>query len=347
MGADSLAPGSDVLSEVEASASLSRLESACVIGADVGATKIAVGAVDRAGSIILRRQSASPSSDGKRMVADVIDLIVGAIESARGEGFEVAACGIGAAAFVLHAEGLLLSAPNISWRDVPLQRLTTEATGLPSFLDNDANAAAAGEHLAGVCAGVDDFVYLTLGTGIGGGIFVDGRLYRGHKGTAAELGHMTLDPNGPMCACGRRGCLEAMASGTALQREAAAIVRKDKGSMLLELCGGKANAITGEMVSEAAESGDPAALEAFRRVGYSLGLAVVNLIHAFDPQKVVLGGGMSRSGHFLLDEVSRAVAEHGLPELTAGVEVVLSGLGADAGIVGGGAIAWEGIGGPS
>jgi glucokinase len=347
MGADSLTHGSDVLSEVEASAGLSRLESGCVIGADVGATKIAVGAVDQAGAIIFRREAASPSQDQQLMVRSVTRLITDAIESARREGFEVAACGVGAAAFVLHAEGLLLSAPNISWSDVPLQRLLREATGLPSFVDNDATAAAAGEHLAGVCTGVDDFVYLTLGTGIGGGIFVGGRLYRGHKGTAAEFGHMTLDPEGPLCACGRRGCLEAMASGTALEREASALAEADKSSLLCELRGGVEAGITGEIVSAAAERGDPAALEAFRRVGYNLGLGVVNLIHAFDPSKVVLGGGMSRSGHFLLDEVARVVSERGLPELTRGVEVVLSGLGADAGLVGAGAIAWEGIGGPS
>ena len=347
MGAESRAPGSDLLAEVEASAALSRLESACVIGADVGATKIAVGAVDRAGAIIFRRETPSPSHDQELMVAAVTGLVNDAIDSARSEGFEVAACGVGAAAFVLHAEGLLLSAPNISWSDVPLKKILSQATGLPSFVDNDATAAAAGEHLAGVCIGVDDFVYLTLGTGIGGGIFAGGRLYRGHKGTAAEFGHMTLDPDGPLCACGRRGCLEALASGTALEREAAGLAEADPGSLLNELGGGAAGGITGEMVSAAAERGDAAALEAFRRVGYNLGFGVVNLIHAFDPSKVVLGGGMSRSGHFLLDEVERAVAERGLPELTRGVEVVLSGLGADAGLIGAGAIAWEGIGGPS
>ena len=347
MGADSVLPGSDVLAGVEAGAELIRSESACVIGADVGATKTAVGAIDKRGAVILRREEESPSGDSQLMVSAVLDLVASSIEAARSEGFQVAACGIGAAAYVLHGEGLILEAPNVAWKMVPLQRLAAEATGLPSFLDNDANAAAAGEHLAGVCVGVDDFVYLTLGTGIGGGVFVGGKLYRGHRGTAAEFGHMTIDPHGPFCACGRRGCLEAMASGTALEREAASLAVSEPGSLLLELCGGDTAGLTGKMVSAAAERGDAAALEAFKRIGYNLGLGVVNLIHAFDPQRVVLGGGMSRSGHFLLGEVRRTVAEHGIEALVGDTDVVLSGLGADAGLIGAGAIAWEGIGCPS
>ena len=347
MGADSITPGPDLLAEVEAAADIPNLGSGCVIAADVGAPKIAVGAVDRKGAVIFRRKESSPSRDQQAMLDDVTSLITDGIDSAHSEGFEVAACGVGAAAFVQHAGGLLLSAPTISWSDVPLQRLLREATGLPCFVDNDSTAAAAGEHLAGTCVDVDDFIYLTLGTGIGGGIFTGGRLYRGHKGTAAEFGHMTIDPDGPLCSCGRRGCLEAMASGRALEREAAVLAQLDPASLIHDMCGLEQASITGEIVAEAAARGDAAALEAFRRVGYSLGVGVANLIHAFDPAKVVLGGGMSRSGLFLLDEVERAVAERGLRELPRGVEVVLSGLGADAGLVGAGAIAWEGIGGPS
>jgi glucokinase len=344
--ADGTVPSEGLIPEVETERYVIE-ENRCVIGSDVGGTKMAVGAVDARGAIILRHEAPSPARDGEKMVTTLVELVNGCIEAARSEGFEVVAVGIGAAGFILHAEGVLMEAPNIAWSMVPLEKISTEATGLPSFLDNDANAAAAGEHFAGICQGVDDFIYLTLGTGIGGGIFAGGRLYRGHRGTAAELGHMTVDPNGPVCGCGRKGCLEALASGTALEREAAALARLKKGSLLLEMTGGDLELLTGEMVSAAAEKKDPAALEAFKRVAYYLGLGVVNLIHAFDPETVVLGGGVARSGHLLLDELNEVVAANGIPSLIAGTTITLSNLGGDAGLIGAGAIAWEGIGGPS
>jgi len=338
-------PASELLPETRATRYVR--EDECVIGGDLGGTKIAVGAVDSHGAVILRHEAPSPASDGESMVETLIGLILSSIEAARSEGFRVRAVGMGAAGFILHEEGLLLESPNISWSMVPLRKLAAEATSLPSFLDNDANAAAAGEHFAGVCRGVDNFVYLTLGTGIGGGVFIDGRVQRGYKGTAAEFGHMTVDPNGPPCNCGRKGCLEALASGTALEREAAALASKLDRSVLIEMCCGDSRAITGEMVSAAAELRDPAALEAFKRVAYYLGIGVVNLIHAFDPEMVVLGGGVARSGHLLLDELEKVVEEKGIPALVEGTGVALSTLGGDAGLIGAGAIAWEGIGGPS
>lgn len=338
---------SDLLPEYEPSVRFPSEGPECVIGVDIGGTKIAAAAIDPTGRIVLKQSVSSPAGDRDAMVDAILKIVRSAIDMARSEGFEVLGCGIGAAGFILHAEGVLLESPNIAWSMVPLERLVRDATGLPSFLDNDANAAAAGEHFRGACQGVDDFVYLTLGTGVGGGLFVNGKLYRGARGTAAELGHMTIDPHGPLCGCGRRGCLEAMASGTALEREAARFAAQDKGSALLSMTGGDLSAITGEIVSEAAAAGDTAALEAFHLIAYHLGLGIVNLIHAFDPSMVVLGGGMARSGQFLLEEVRHAVAAHGIGILVEGAEIVLSELGADAGLIGAGAIAWEGIGGPA
>jgi len=277
------------------------------------------------------------------MVATVLELVSSCVDSARGEGFRVLAIGIGAAGFVLHREGVILESPNIAWSDVPLKAMAARETGLPAFLDNDANAAAAGEHFAGACTGVDDFVCLTLGTGVGGGVYIDGRLYRGFRGTAAEIGHMTIDQNGPECGCGRRGCLEAMASGTALAREAARLAG-ERDTVLLEMGGGSPGSITGEMVSRAADAGDPVALEAFRYLGRNLGVGIVNLIHVFDPEVVVVGGGVARSGRHLLGELEASVREHGIPSLVSGTAIALSSLGGDAGLVGSGAIAWEGIG---
>lgn len=318
----------------------------CVLGIDPGGTKVALAAVDRVGRILLHARRPSPARDGEAMVATVLELAAGGARSCRDDGLEVKAVGIGAAGFILHSEGLLVESPNIAWSMVPLRDIVREHVGLPVFLDNDANAAAAGEHLAGAARGVDDFVCLTIGTGIGGGAFIGGRVFHGHRWTGAEFGHMTIDPRGPVCGCGRQGCLEALASGNALERTATSLARQDPGSILYELSVSQPEQVTGETVSLAAEKGDAAALAAFARVAYYLGLGVVNLVVIFDPEMVVLGGGVARSGRTLLDEVRRVVSEHGIAALVRDVSIVQSTLGNDAGVIGAAAMAWEGIGGP-
>jgi len=315
----------------------------CVVGIDIGGTKIAAAAVDSHGRILLRGEEPSPSEDGERMVGALLDIIDGTVRACAESGLEARAVGVGAAGFVLQEEGLLMESPNIAWSEVPLRRIVGEETGLPSFLDNDASAAALGERFAGVAEGIDDFVLLTLGTGIGGGICVGGKVYRGHRGTASEIGHMLVDPRGPECACGRRGCLESLASGTALTREAARLVEGDAGSRLYQMCGGDTGSITGEMVSVAADEGDEPARRAFKKVAYYLGLGLVSLIHLFDPEMVVLGGGVCASGHLLIDETRRVVSERGIPPLVRDVNIALSTLGTDAGLIGSAAMAWEGI----
>lgn len=316
----------------------------CVLGVDVGGTKMACAAVDRGGAILCRVEVPSPSDDGDAMVAALLDLVSGAVGSCAGLGLLAGAVGVGAAGYVLQPDGVMLESPNIAWRMVPLRSLVAERAGLPSFVDNDANAAACGERLAGVCRGLDDFVCITLGTGIGGGIYAGGDLCRGHRGTGAEIGHMVVDPDGPQCSCGSRGCLESLASGSALRREAAERAAADRGSALWKLSGGDLAGLTGEMVALAAEGGDRAALRAFECIAYFLGLGIVSIIHLLDPEKVVLGGGVSRSGHLFIDEVRSVVAERGIPVLVEHVGIELSSLGADAELVGAAALAWEGIG---
>ncbi len=315
----------------------------CVLALDVGGTKMSLAAVDRQGGILRRNLIASPARDPEKMLPSLLNLVSGGIESCRAAGLEVEAVGIAAAGFILQKDGLLLESPNIAWSMVPLRGLVAEGAGVPVFLDNDATAAAAGEHFSGAARGVDDFVYLTLGTGIGGGAFTGGRINRGYRGTAGEFGHMTLDPAGPMCGCGRRGCLEALASGTALRREAVRLASRDPGSILHRQCGIDPVELTGEMVSDAAERGDRAALGAFDNVGYYLGLGIINLVHIFDPEMVVLGGGMVESGHLLMDNVRGVVAERGISCLVRDVTIVISALGGDAGVIGAAAMAWEGI----
>lgn len=318
----------------------------CVLGVDLGGTKIALAAVEKNGKIHLRKESPSPAEDGEMMIQLLLDLIGSSLKACDKKGIDVKAVGIGAAGYILYEKGLLVESPNIAWSMVPLVSIVSENTGLSTFLDNDANAAACGEHYAGIARGVDDFVFLTLGTGIGGGVFIDGNIYHGHRGMAAEIGHMVVDPEGPECGCNRHGCLETLASGTALEREAARLLADNTGSVLFEMYSRDPEGVNGQVVARAAESGDVVAQRAFATVAYYLGLGIVNLINLFDPELVVLGGGVSHSGHLLLDEVREVVAGCGIPVLIEGAQIVLSTLGSDAGLIGAAALGWEGIGKP-
>ncbi len=302
---------------------------------------MAMAAFTEGEKILFRRDTRSPSTDGELVVATLVDLLrSGAIEC-RERAFECSAVGIGAAAFVNFAEGLLIESPNIAWTMVPLRSIVERETGLSVYLDNDANVAALGELRYGVARGVSNFIYLTLGTGIGGAICIDGSIYRGTGGTAAELGHVVIDPEGPVCGCGRKGCLEALASGTALVREAELFAENHPESLMNAACAGDEK-LDGKAVARAAEQGDTAALEAFDRISFYLGMGVANLIHTFDPEMVVLGGGVSESGAFLLEGVRRSVREHGIEALVAGVRVELSSLGNDAALLGAAELAREG-----
>ncbi len=315
----------------------------CVVGVDLGGTKISCGVMDSSGKIVLSKTIQSSSQEQRLMLQALVGLIDEMLKSSRDAFFNPRAVGIGAAGFILQPEGVVLESPNIRWKNVELKKILGDATGLPVFVDNDANAAALGEKFAGICKGVDNFVYLTLGTGIGGGICIGGKIYRGHKGTAAEIGHMVVDPEGPTCGCGRKGCLEALASGTALEREAARAARKYPDSILNHMCSNDLEGITGENVAEAAEAGDKAALEVFSYVSHYLGIGIVSLIHIFDPELVVLGGGIARSGGLILDGLRKVVEERGIPSCIEGTQIVLSSLGTSAGMIGAAVLAGEGI----
>ena len=317
-----------------------------MLAVDLGGTKMAMAAVDAGGGMLFRVEVASPSGNGEMMVSTLLTLLASGKEQCFELGLECGAIGIGAAGFILFEEGLLLESPNIAWSMIPLASIVEKELGLPAFLDNDANCATLGELRHGVARGANDFVLLTLGTGIGGGICTGGLVYRGCRGTAGEIGHCTVDPNGPVCECGRKGCLEAMGSGTALSREAERLLLEDRSSILNGMCDGEGK-LTGEAVSEAAEGGDRTALRAFEYISVYLGIGIANLIHLFDPELVVLGGGVSHSGHLLLDDVRASVVAHGLELLVKDTRVELSSLGNDAGILGAAAMAREGTGSPS
>lgn len=313
----------------------------CILAVDAGGTKIATAAVGIDGNVIIRDELASPAYDGDKMVEAFRDSVSKGVKQYRIKGLDVKAVGIAAAGYISYKEGVLVEAPNIAWRMAPLKMIAAEAAGLPAFLDNDSMCAAAGERFFGAAKGIDDFVCLTLGTGVGGGAYVGGRLLRGNRGMAAEFGHITIDPNGPVCGCGRKGCLEAFASGTALGRTAAELAAGNRTTLLTEISGRNPACIDGKTVASAAEQGDEVAIEAIKIWSARLGCGIANIIHIFDPKIVVLGGGVSESGHLFLGYVREAVLEHGIRSLVEGIPIVLSKLGNEAGIIGAAALAME------
>jgi glucokinase len=274
------------------------------IGVDVGGTKVAGGVVDDKGAVLAQNRRDTPAEDP----AGTRDTIVAVAAELAAQYPEATAIGIGAAAWIDASGSTVLFAPNLAWRDEPLRDYVTKAVGLPTVLENDANVAAWAEFRFGAGKHADDsMVMITVGTGIGGGVVLNGGLWRGANGIAGELGHIQSVPDGLPCGCGRLGCLEQYASGNALVRVARAGARQepDRAALLLQLAGGDPLAITGRQVTRAAQAGDGMARDAFGQVGHWLGVAMADLAQIFDPQVLVVGGGVIDAGDLLMGPAER------------------------------------------
>jgi len=310
---------------------------AYTIGVDIGGTKIAGGAVDETGSVRVRaRTDSPPRSTSADVVEDAIASVVERLLGRVGRD-NVAAVGIGAAGFVSADRATIAFSPHLAWRNEPLRDALEQRIGLTTTVDNDANAAAWAEWKFGAGRGESHLVVVNLGTGIGGGVIVDGRLQRGRYGMAGEFGHLQVVPRGLLCECGNRGCWEQYASGNALVREARALIAA--GSPVAEdlraRAGGTAAELSGPLITEAARAGDRLAVELFAEVGHWLGLGIANLAAVFDPGTVVVGGGVSLAGPLLLDPARAAYRA----QLTGRgyrteARIVAAELGNDAGLIG-------------
>lgn len=264
------------------------------IGLDIGGTKIAAGVVDAEGRVV-ERVPAVPSPTDQAAILKTVSVL---IEGLRSRNPGIVAVGVGAAGLIRWPEGRIRTAPNNAYRDVPLRRLLQESTGLPTVVDNDANAACWAEYRMGNSAAY--MAFITVGTGVGGGLVLADRLFRGRTGIAMEIGHMIVDPHGTeRCGCGTIGCLEPLASGRALGRYGSAAAAADPGGMLATLAGAPGG-VTGETVSAAARAGDPAACAQLERLGHWLGIGVATLVNLFDIELVVIGGGVAEVGDLLL-----------------------------------------------
>jgi glucokinase len=308
------------------------------IGIDIGGTKVAGGVVDEGGRILQRTRRDTPHrSTSPKVVEDTIVECVDDLLAMADDGDQVVAVGIGAAGFVAEDRATVVFAPHLSWRNEPLRDTLQERVALPITVDNDANAAAWAEVRFGAAQGESHVVMITLGTGIGGGLIIDGRVQRGRFGIAGEFGHMQVVPDGLRCECGNRGCWEQYASGNALVREARAMIAAGSPMVadLLARLGNDRAALTGPFITEAARDGDATAQELLTDIGEWLGVGIANLAAAFDPGLFVVGGGVSAADELLLgparEAFRRQLTGRGYrPE--AGI--VRARLGSDAGLIG-------------
>jgi glucokinase len=302
------------------------------VGVDIGGTKVAAGVVDEGGAVLARARRVTPSKDAAAVEATIAD-VVRELRAAH----DVVAVGIGAAGFVDDARARVRFAPHLAWRDEPLRDALTGVLGLPVVVENDANAAAWAEWRFGAGRGESHLVCVTLGTGIGGGMVIEGVPQRGRYGMAGEFGHMVVVPDGRRCECGNRGCLEQYASGNVLGREARELARAGSPVTvsLLERVAGDVEALVGPVVTEAAREGDPCAVELFDDVGRWLGVGLANLAAALDPGTFVIGGGVSEAGELLLgparESFRRTLTGRGYRPVA---RIVSAAFGPEAGLVG-------------
>jgi glucokinase len=256
----------------------------------------------------------------------------------------VAAVGFGIPALIDQRTATAVFSVHLPLANLAFADLMAERLELPVFVDNDANAAALAEHRGGAARGHRHVLMLTIGTGVGGGLILDGRPYRGSDGAAAELGHVVIDMDGPRCQgnCPGRGCVEALVSGPALAREAARVARERPDSGL-----GRARAegveIAGPLVTELAHDGDPAAIEAIRVIGHRLGIALTSYVHIFNPEVIVIGGGVIGAGELLLEPAREVVAARALPPARDTVKIVAARFGVESGMIGAAVVASDGL----
>ncbi len=319
------------------------MESA-VIAVDLGGTHLRTAVCTADGRILFRAKTETEAHLGaEHVVRRMIGLIREAIQ--QNPTCCVRAIGIGAPGPLQPRTGIIIECPNLPGFEMyPLRDRITEATGLPTVVENDANAAAVGEHRYGAGRGFANLVYLTISTGIGGGIIIENEIYWGDSGYAGEVGHMTLEAHGPRCNCGNIGCLEALAAGPAIARNARAAIASGRPTRILDMTPDRnPDNITAHIVTDAAKAGDALAIELLAQAGFYIGVGIVNLLHILNPGRVVIGGGVSFAGNLLFGPIRQTVDARAPLAFRKGVDIVPAALGDDAGLLGAAALAFAAV----
>ncbi len=304
-----------------------------IIVLDVGGTQFRVAVGTGSGAIEYRISQPTKAENGPNATLDrIFGAVDKALASVRDKG-TVKGIAIGIAGPVDPWAGIVHTPPNLSgWDAMPVKQLFEERYGLSCRVANDANLAALGEHRFGAGKGFSDVVYVTISTGIGGGIIVGNRLLLGHGGYAGEIGHMVVDPNGPLCGCGNSGCWESLASGTAIARRARDQAALSKETMLRDV---EPWLISAKVVIDLAQRGDAVSLQIVREAAVALGLGMVNLIHLFNPHRIVIGGGLGNAGPLIWEPMLETIRVKALPVCQRDLDLVQASLGDDAGLLGG------------
>lgn len=303
---------------------------------DLGGTYIKASLLSPQGDFVSRRRRSTEAERGAPHVVERLGKTVVELCEAGGVAVkELLGVGVGCAGPLNPTEGIVYHSPNLpGWSRVPVKAWMEEALGVRVSLENDANAWALGEFLFGAGRSTRHMVCLTLGTGVGGGIIVDGRLVHGSRGLAAELGHMTINTRGPLCNCGNRGCLEVYASAESVCRAMRRRLRGGRSSMVRNLSARNPGGLTSKLVTEAARKGDAPAQEALAEVGRNLGVGIANIANIFNPEMVVIGGAVAGAGRYLLEPARREAKKRAFPGTTRGLKIVRAKLGEDAALLG-------------
>jgi len=305
------------------------------IGVDLGGSKIAVGLVDEDNKIVSKAWTPTRAEAGAEgIVGDILMCVSNALTLYGADIRECAGIGVGSPGTCDVENGTVRNAHNLGWFGVPLCQMLSERTGLPAYVDNDANCAALGEVVAGAAVGCSSALMITLGTGVGGGLIINGKIYSGHRTLGGEFGHSCIMMGGELCSCGKRGCWEAYASATALIRQAERAAEAQPDSALNGL-----KPLDGEKIFAAAAGGDAAATEVVDKYCEYVAVGIVNLINGIYPQTIIVGGGISAAGERLLDPVREYIANNFfVADRALMPELVKAELGNDAGIIGAAAL---------
>lgn len=305
------------------------------VGVDIGGTTIKLAFIDTNGKIIIKWDIPTNCNDeGKHIASEISKTIDLKIQELGEQKDRLAGIGVGAPGFINLETGLIYRSVNIGWNDYPLKEYLERETDLPVVIDNDANLAAIGEMWRGAGNESKNLLAITLGTGVGGGIIANGQILHGVNGTAGEIGHITsISKGGAICNCGKTGCLETIASATGIVRLATeAIKKKDKSELFFIY--NQNGKLTAKDVVDAARNNDSTATEVLNEVSYHLGFAIANLANALNPEKIIIGGGVSKAGELLVDNVKKHFDTYALPRVAKGANLAIATLGNDAGVIG-------------
>ena len=310
-----------------------------IIGIDMGGTKVAAGILDSDGKILMELREPTALSDIDEIESQLARICRSLLKSGEEEGYRVAGIGVAVPGAIDVEAGVFIRGINLPWTDFPIKAFLEGEFGIRTEIENDANAGALGEKYYGAGKGLTDFIYISIGTGIGSGIVSGNRLVRGVSNRAGEVGHMIVDPGGPRCKCGAIGCLESVASGSAIQRRVREAVDGGAPGYLARMAGSSSE-ISTEDVIQAARAGDDIALTVLRDAGRYLGLCCINLFKLLAPQAIIIGGGVSNAGEILINAIKEGAVSLGHP-LAPHERILISPLGDRTGIVGAGAVLCE------